>query len=54
MKVQANLLDVAYFRNEGLEVSEMGKPPVKVEVEPELLELVGVEHQAWRNSLSAE
>ncbi len=33
----------------------MVKPPVKVEsIAPELLELIGEEHQAWRNALSAE
>jgi len=32
----------------------MGKPPLKVQVAPELLELVGAEHQTWRNSLPAE
>lgn len=33
----------------------MVKPPVKVEsIAPELLELIGEEHQAWRNALPAE
>jgi hypothetical protein len=49
-----NLSNVECPGNEGLESSAMGKPPVKVKVEPELLDLVGEGHQAWRNSLSAE
>lgn len=32
----------------------MSKPLVKVNVEPELLELVGAEHRTWRDSLSTE
>ena len=33
----------------------MVKAPVKVEsIAPELLELIGEEHQAWRNALPAE
>jgi len=33
----------------------MVKPPVKVEsIDHELLELIGEEHQAWRNGLPAE
>jgi hypothetical protein len=35
--------------------SKMVKPAVKVEsIAPELLELIGEEHQAWRNALSVE
>jgi hypothetical protein len=35
--------------------SKMVKPVVKVEsIAPELLELIGEEHQAWRNALSVE
>jgi hypothetical protein len=34
---------------------KMMRPPVKVEsIAPELLELIGEEHQAWRNALSVE
>lgn len=37
------------------EGSKMVKPPVQVEsIDPELLELIGEEHQAWRNALPVE
>jgi len=35
-------------------MNSMAKPPMKVQVEPELLELVGQEQQTWRNTLSAQ